>query len=285
MQLQYRAALLIWLLFFVLKPLIFLSVWSAVAGSRGGRVGGFEPADLAAYFLTTTWVVHLTFIYVLEVEGRVRRGEYSQLLLRPVHPIVADLAANLAFKALTAPVLAVATAALALGLGPRLAPPPWAVAAFVPALLLALVVRVVNGWTLSLVAFWLTRVQAVVQAYLFVLFYLTGELAPMELLPAWLQTVAWLTPFPWMLAFPVELLLGRRTLGRGGGRAADPAGLGGREPGAAGAVLARGGAAVRGGRWLAGSARSWRGRGCSGSSSGWRWRTSWPTGSTSRSSC
>jgi ABC-2 type transport system permease protein len=210
-QLQYRAALLIWLVFFVLKPLIFLSVWSSVAGSRGGHVGGFEPADLAAYFLVATWVVHLTFIYLLEVEGRVRRGEYSQLLLRPLHPIVADLAANLAFKVLTAPVLAAATAALALGLGPRLAPPPWAVAAFVPALLLALVVRVVNGWTLALVAFWLTRVQAVVQAYLFVLFYLTGELAPMALLPAWVQTVAWLTPFPWMLAFPAELLLGRLT--------------------------------------------------------------------------
>jgi hypothetical protein len=35
-QLQYRTALLVWLVFFVLKPVIFLSVWSAVARSTGG---------------------------------------------------------------------------------------------------------------------------------------------------------------------------------------------------------------------------------------------------------
>jgi ABC-2 type transport system permease protein len=210
-QLQYRTWLLIGLVFFVLKPVISLSVWSAVARSTGGQVGGYAPEDLAAYFLVAMWVIHLTFIYVLEVEGRVRRGEYSQLLVRPVHPIFADLAANLAFKALSAPVLAVATAALIFGVGPRFEPPAWAVAAFVPALLLAFVVRVLNGWTLSLVAFWLTRIQAVIQAYLFVLFYLSGELAPLVLFPGWVQTVAWLSPFPWMLAFPVELLLGRLT--------------------------------------------------------------------------
>jgi len=210
-QLQYRTALLIWLVFFVLKPLIFLSVWSAVARSTGGRVGGYAPEELAAYFLAAMWVVHLTFVYVLEVEGRVRRGEYSQLLVRPVHPFLADLAANLAFKALTAPVLAVATVVLLFGVGPRLETPAWAVAAFVPALLLAFVVRVVNGWTLSLVAFWFTRIQAAIQAYLFVVFYLSGELAPLGLLPGWVRTLAWLTPFPWMLAFPVELLLGRLT--------------------------------------------------------------------------
>lgn len=210
-QLQYRTALLVWLVFFVLKPVIFLSVWSAVARSTGGQVAGYAPQELAAYFLVAMWIVHLTFIYVLEVEGRVRRGEYSQLLVRPMHPFFADLAANLAFKALTAPALAVATAVLLLGVGPRFEPPAWAVAAFVPALLLAFVVRVLNGWTLSLVAFWLTRIQAVIQGYLFVVNYLSGELAPLELLPEWLQTVAWLTPFPWMLAFPAELLLGRLT--------------------------------------------------------------------------
>ena len=208
-QLQYRAVLLIWLLFFVLKPVIFLSVWSTIARSSGGQVGGRAPADLAAYFLVTMWIIHLTFVYLLEVEGRVRRGEYSRLLLRPAHPIYDDLAANLAFKALTVPVLAAATVVLVLLFRPRLEPPLWAIAAFVPSLGLAFVLRFVNGWALSLVAFWLTRLQAVVQAYLFVLSYLAGELAPLDLLPGWAQTAAWLSPFGWMLAFPAELLLGR----------------------------------------------------------------------------
>ena len=83
-QLQYRAAVLVWLVFFVLKPVILLSVWASVAHSGGGSVEGWAPEELAGYFLATMWIVHLTFVYLLEVEGRVRRGEYSRLLVRPV---------------------------------------------------------------------------------------------------------------------------------------------------------------------------------------------------------
>jgi ABC-2 type transport system permease protein len=210
-QLQYRAWLLIGLVYFVLKPLILLSVWTAVAGDAGGSIGGYAPEDLAAYFLTTMWLIHLTFMYLLEVEGRVRRGEYSRLLVRPLHPILGDLAANLAYKALTAPVLALATLVLVYAFEPRIDPPSWAVAAFVPALLLAFVLRFTNEWTVSLAAFWLTRMQAVVYGYLLLVSYLGGEIAPLALLPEWVQALAWLSPFRWMLAFPAELLLGRLT--------------------------------------------------------------------------
>lgn len=210
-QFQYRAGVLVWLVFFVLKPVIFLCAWSAVARSTGGAVGGYSPEELAAYFLVTMWLIHLTFVYVLEVEGRIRRGEYSGLLVRPMHPIFHDLATNLAYKALTAPVLAVAIVFLVVAFHPKFSPPAWSLGAFVPALLLAFVIRFVNGWTVSLAAFWTIRLQAIVHAYLFLLFYLSGELAPLAVLPEWVQTVAWLSPFRWMLAFPAELFLGRLT--------------------------------------------------------------------------
>lgn len=209
-QLQYRAVSVIWLLFFVLKPLIFLSVWSAVARSTGGTVAGYAPDDLAAYFLVTMGIVHLTFNGVLvSFEARVRQGAFSPLLLRPIHPICADVADNLAYKAMTLPLVALATLVLVIFFHPRLAPAPWALLAFIPALLLAYVIRFVTTWTVALAAFWLTRIQAVVQAYLLLLLFLGGEAAPLALLPGWVQTVAWWTPFPWQLAFPAELLLGR----------------------------------------------------------------------------
>lgn len=193
-ELQYRAAEVIWLLFFVLKPLMFLSVWTAVA--RAARdTGGYAPADLVAYFLITMWVVHLTFNGVLVFfEGRVRRGDFSPLLLRPIYPIAGDLAANLAYKALTIPLMTVATAVLFATFQPRLETPRWAVAAFVPALLLALVVRFVITWMVGLAAFWLTRTQAVTQLFLFLLLFLGGEAAPLTLLPGWVQVVPWRSP-------------------------------------------------------------------------------------------
>ncbi|MDQ6669187.1 MAG: ABC-2 family transporter protein [Chloroflexota bacterium] len=211
-QFQYRAAQVIWLLFFVLQPTMYLSIWSTVAHSTGGQVGGYAPRELAAYFLVSMWVIHLTFNGVLVFfEGRVRRGEFSPLLLRPIHPIFADIADNLAYKALTVPLLGLATFGLVTGFQPLLDPPGWALAAFAPALLLAFVVRFLNGWMLALSAFWLTRTQALIQAYLLLLLFLGGQAMPLSLLPDWVQTVAWLSPFRWILAFPTELLIGRLT--------------------------------------------------------------------------
>jgi ABC-2 type transport system permease protein len=212
MQIQYRGMLVIWLIYFVLKPVMYLSVWAAVARSTGGVVGTFSVADLAGYFLVIMWLVHLTFngAFVF-FEGRVRRGEFSPLLLRPIHPIVGDVAENMVYKALTAPLLALATVPLLLVFQPHIAPPAWAVLAFVPSVLLAYVVRFVTTWMVALSAFWLTRTQAVMLAYLLVLLFLGGEAAPLVLLPGWVQTLAWTSPFPWMLAFPAELVLGRLT--------------------------------------------------------------------------
>src|SRR5688500_13159796 len=210
LQLHYRAMHVVWLLWFVLKPVLYLTVWSAVVHSSGGPVGGLAPEGFAAYFIAVMWVVHLTFNGAFAYfEGRVRRGDLSPLLLRPVHPIVGDVAENLAYKTHTTPMLALATAILVLTFAPRLESPLWALAASVPALLLAFVVRFVTTWTVALAAFWLTRTQALAQAYLLVLLFLGGEAAPLALMPDWMQIAAWLTPFPWMLAFPAELLVGR----------------------------------------------------------------------------
>jgi len=209
-QFQYRAAQAIWLVFFVLQPVLYLSIWSTVARSSGGQVGGYEPRALAGYFLCSMWLIHLTFNGVLVFfEARVRRGDFSPLLLRPVHPIVADLADNLAYKVLTLPLLGAATVGLVIAFQPLVAPPAWAVALVAPALLLAFVVRFVTTWLVALSAFWLVRTQAVIQAYLLLLLFLGGQAAPLSVLPGWAQAIARASPFPWMLAFPTELLLGR----------------------------------------------------------------------------
>jgi ABC-2 type transport system permease protein len=211
-QFQYRASLVIWVLFTVLHPVMLLSVWTAIArsGDAGGQVGGYTPEDLAGYFLINMWVMHLTFNGVLAFfEGRVRRGDFSPLLLRPVHPICGDVADNLAFKLLTLPVLALATVVLIPAYRPRLDPSAWAIVAFVPAVLLAYLVQFVVTWIVGLAAFWLTRTQAVTVGFVLLLRFLAGQVAPLSLFPAWVQTVAWLSPFRWMLAFPTELLLGR----------------------------------------------------------------------------
>lgn len=211
-QLQYRAALMIWLIGLVLEPVIYLVVWTTVARSSGGSVQGYAVGDFAAYFIVLMWVNHLTFTWIYwEYEWRIRQGMFSPLLLRPIHPIHKDIADNVTYKIITLVVMVPATVGLALAFDPVLRPPAWAVLAFIPALVLAFAVRFLVEWTLAMAAFWVTRVSAINELYFIAFLFLAGRLAPLALFPAWLQLLATLLPFRWVLAFPVELLLGRLT--------------------------------------------------------------------------
>jgi ABC-2 type transport system permease protein len=210
--LQYRAALVIWMIGHVLEPLIYLVVWSTVSRSSGGPVGGFSPPDFAAYFIVLMLVNHITYTWIMyEYEYRIRQGGLSQALLRPLHPIHSDIADNVSSKLITLPGMLVVAAVLAALFRPAFHPVPWAIAAALPALLLAFLVRFLTEWTVALAAFWTTRVSAVNQGYFVAVLFLSGQMAPLALLPLPVRWAASVLPFRWTISFPVELLLGRLT--------------------------------------------------------------------------
>lgn len=210
-NLAYRGAVAIWVLTSIIQPLVFIVVWRTVAGS--GSTGGYTASQFVAYFLLMMVVDHLTFIWHMwEFEYRIRTGSFSPLLLRPVHPIHHDVCENLTYKLVG--LVGILPAAVALGVifdADLSGTSPAAVAAFVPALLLAMVLRFVVEWCVALSAFWLTKVSAMNAMFFSLFTFLGGQFAPLAVLPGWMQTLAAWTPFPWTLAFPVEVMLGRRT--------------------------------------------------------------------------
>jgi ABC-2 type transport system permease protein len=207
---QYRAALAIWLISQVLDPVVYLIVWSTVAG--GGSVGGYTRSDFAAYFLVFTVVNHLTFTWIMwEYEYRIREGSLSAALLRPVHPIHADIADNLSSKLISTPAILLVTVILGIIFHPTFRFIGWSAAAFVPAVVAAFLVRFFVEWSLALAAFWTTRVNAINQMFFVATLFLSGQLAPLTLLPPAIRTLAAILPFRWMVSFPVELLLGKLT--------------------------------------------------------------------------
>lgn len=213
MMFQYRASLVIWTIGQVLEPLVYLIVWSIISESTGGSVGTYTTAGFAAYFLILMVVNQFTYTWVMYVfEWRVREGLLSFALLKPVHPIHSDVSDNIASKIITLPIVLLVAVGLAMIFHASISTPAWAIALFFPALLLAFVVRFLLEWTLSLAAFWTTRVSAVNQTYFVVMLFLSGQIAPLTLLPGPVQVIASILPFRWMLGFPVELLLGRHTL-------------------------------------------------------------------------
>ena len=212
MMFQYRASLVIWLISQVLDPLIYLIVWSTVSEASGGSVAGYTTGDFAAYFIVLMVVNHLTYTWIMwEYEYRVREGTLSAALLRPVHPIHADIADNLSSKAVSTPGILAAAVILSVIFHPTFRFVGWAVVAFVPAVALAFLLRFLVEWGLAQAAFWTTRVSALNQMFFVAMLFLSGQVAPLTLFPPAVQTVASLLPFRWMISFPVELVLGKLT--------------------------------------------------------------------------
>ena len=211
-MLQYRASLAIWLIGNILEPLIYLVVWSTVSRSSGGSIGGYAARDFAAYYIVLMLVNQAGFTWVMyEFDYRIREGTFSALLLHPVHPIHADIAENLSSKIVSLPFIFAAAAGLTAIFHPAFKFTFWMVAAFVPALVLAFLVRFLVDWTVALAAFWTTRVTAINQIHFMAVLFFSGQIAPLAVLPRPLQVVATILPFRWTIGFPVELVLGRLT--------------------------------------------------------------------------
>jgi ABC-2 type transport system permease protein len=210
MMLQYRAALLIWMIGHVLEPLIYLIVWSTVSKACGGSVGDYTTREFAAYLILLMLVNHVTYTWIMyEFEYRIRHGSLSFALLKPVHPIHSDIADNVSSKLITFPFMLLVAVAMAILFHPAFSFKLWAVAVCIPVLLLAFLVRFLLEWTLAQAAFWTTRVSAINQTYFVLVLFLSGQIAPLTLFPTAIQLVATILPFRWIIGFPVELLLGR----------------------------------------------------------------------------
>ncbi|HTO52041.1 MAG TPA: ABC-2 family transporter protein [Myxococcota bacterium] len=210
LEMQYRAANVIWLTGVIIEPVVYLAVWIAAAEAQGGSVEGYTPSDFAAYYLVFSYVNQFTSDWHMwEFQSRIQFGQFAFSLLRPVHPIHGDLAENLAHKlAMQVPMLPVL---FVLGWVFHAHAPVerWALFSFVPALFLAFAVRFVWEWAFALSCFWTTRISAVNRTYFAILMFMSGRVAPVDLLPRVLQHVGNALPFRWMVAFPVELAIGR----------------------------------------------------------------------------
>jgi ABC-2 type transport system permease protein len=209
-QIQYRVSNYFYMIGMVAEPVIYLVVWSTVARQQGGEVGGFTPGEFAAYYIVWTLVRNMNIALTPYAwEERVRGGELSGMLLRPIHPIHGDLAGLAGWKAVVIVLWLPLAAFLTLIFQPTLAIRPIDVVVFFLAIWGAYVLRSMFLWLLGLVTFWTTRVGPVFDIFFTAELLLSGRLVPMSLMPDWAQQLAGFLPFQWTFGFPIEALIGQ----------------------------------------------------------------------------
>jgi ABC-2 type transport system permease protein len=214
-NLQYRVANYFYMIGMLAEPIIYLVVWSTVARQQGGSVGGFTPGQFAAYYIVWTLVRQMNIALTPAAwEWRIREGQLSSWLLKPLHPFNYDLAALAGWKVAVIIMWLPIAAVLTLIFHPSLHPTAADIVVFAVAIWGAYVIRSLALWLLGCVTFWTTRVNAIFEAYFTAELILSGRLVPLQLMPPWVQTLANFLPFKWTFGYPIEALTSRLPTGQ-----------------------------------------------------------------------
>ena len=212
-QWQYRANLIMYLLYWLVSPIIYLAVWTSIASSKGS-VNGMTVNDFTTYYLTLLIVDQVTSNIVIQTFAyKVQDGSLSGELVRPIHPMLTNaLVNNIAFKALTI-----------MGFIPI-----WIILYFlyktdfssvtlanilisIPAMIIGFFVGFLLSACITALAFWTTRVYSIYEFYYAFMLLFSGQFVPLTLMPPVIQEIARYLPFQLLIYFPIELILGNLT--------------------------------------------------------------------------
>ena len=209
-QWQYRANLLMYLLYWLVSPIIYLAVWTSIANIKGS-VNGYTANDFTTYYMTLLIVDQITSNIVIHTFGyKIQDGSLSGELIRPIHPMLTNaLVNNIAFKALTI-----------MGLIPI-----WVVLFFlfkpdfssvaitgillaIPAMIIAFFISFLLSASITSLAFWTTRVYSIHEFYFALTLLFSGQFVPLTLMPKVIQDIAQYLPFQYLIYYPIQLILG-----------------------------------------------------------------------------
>jgi ABC-2 type transport system permease protein len=208
-QIQYRVANYFYMIGMVTEPVIYLVVWSTIAKQVGGTVGGYTPGAFAAYYIVWTLVRNMNIVFTpYGWEWRIREGNLSMALMRPIHPIFSDIAEFAGWKVVVIILWLPIAVFLAWVFKPTIEFTAMKGLVFFIAIWGAFLIRTMLLSLLGMLTFWTTRVSAIFELYFGFELILSGRLVPMTLMPQWVQSLSNYLPFKWTFFFPIDALVG-----------------------------------------------------------------------------
>ena len=210
-QWQYRANLIMYLLYWLVSPIIYLAVWTSIANSKG-NVNGLTANDFVTYYLTLLIVDQVTSDIVIHTFAyKIQDGTLSGELVRPIHPMLTNaLVNNIAFKMLTILGFVPIWTILFFLYRPDYSSVTWAgILSAIPAMILGFFVGFLLSAAVTILAFWTTRVYSIHEFYYALKLLFSGLFVPLTLMPNIVQEIARYLPFQLQIYFPIQLILGK----------------------------------------------------------------------------
>lgn len=210
-QWQYRANLFMYLLYWLVSPIIYLAVWTSIANSKGS-VNGFTAGDFVNYYMVLLIADQFTSNIVIHTFGyKIQDGTLSGELIRPIHPMLTNaLVNNLAFKTLIIMGFTPVWLFLVFLFKPDFSAVTWqGVLLAIPAMMLGFIVGFLLSASITSLAFWTTRVYSIHEFYYALILLFSGQFVPLTLMPKLVQDIAQYLPFQLFMYYPIQLILGK----------------------------------------------------------------------------
>jgi ABC-2 type transport system permease protein len=209
--LTYRTDMVLWVLSTTM-PLVMMLLWTSiaeVAPVQGLSAQKWTSANFIGYFLCVFIVRQLVAAWAAwEINREVRHGALAARLLKPLHPLIAYAASNIAYVPMrmlvTVPVvlLLMVTHAEALSREWKL----WALWPF--SILGAWLVTFGINVTVGATSFFVESSLKLMNLWFALSFVFSGYLVPLEFFPSWLYEINRWLPFRFVLALPVDIMMG-----------------------------------------------------------------------------
>jgi ABC-2 type transport system permease protein len=188
---------------------------AAVAGAGTGFAGGYDRAQLATYCWASQGLIGVVSLWGwTDLSDRIRSGDVTADLLRPMHPVTSYLAIDLgraAHATYTRFALPMLTGAVFFTL--YLPGRPLTYPLFVISVFLGVVVSFGCRYLVNATAYWLLEIRGISLFWTFGTAALAGLAFPLHFLPTWLVVTLWVaTPFPSILQAPLDVLVERGSL-------------------------------------------------------------------------
>jgi len=212
-QWQYRANLIMYILYWLVSPIIYLAVWTSIAKTNG-NVNGLTANDFITYYMILLIVDQLTSNIIIHIFAyKVQDGTLSGELIKPIHPmLMGTLVNDIAFKSLNLIVLTPIWITLALLFKPDFASVSISgILLSIPAILLGYMINFLLSGTITSLAFWTTRVYSIHEFYYACILLFAGQFVPLQLMPGLIQNIAKFLPFQLFMYLPIQIIQGHMT--------------------------------------------------------------------------
>lgn len=205
----YRISFLIAMLNGLISVGLLYYLWQTIY-QRQTQVGGYDWAMMRTY-IVVSYAVNglLSWRSQSNIFRAIRTGEVAHELLRPLHYFGVQLAQTTGAAIVeggVSGVLALLVGRLLLDSTP---PVSWSAGIlFVVSVLLGFLIKFLISYLVALLCFWTLNSTGLMWGQNALVGLFSGALIPLNLLPAWLQTMMTVTPFQGILFVPVSIYLG-----------------------------------------------------------------------------